>query len=58
MASRRRRDGETKGAELLPRLQGLLYEFHNLGRFEEARPHILWLMEIAEAEQRGVSAPA
>jgi hypothetical protein len=34
--------------ELLPRLQELLYEYHQLGRFEEARPHILWLMEIAE----------
>jgi len=36
--------------DLLQRLQDLLYEYHDLGRFEEARPHILWLMEIAEAE--------
>ena len=34
--------------DLLPRLQELLYEYHELGRFEEARPHILWLMEIVE----------
>jgi hypothetical protein len=46
--------------DLLLRLQGLLYEYHELGCFEEARPHILWLMEIAETEQRAVSplAPA
>jgi hypothetical protein len=41
--------------ELLLRLQDLLYEYHALGRFEEARPHILWLMEIAQAEQQAVS---
>lgn len=34
--------------DLLQRLQGLLYEFHDRGCFDEARPHILWLMEIAE----------
>jgi hypothetical protein len=45
---------------LLLRLQELLYEYHELGRFAEARPHILWLMEIAEVEQRAVRrlAPA
>ena len=37
--------------KLLLRLQELLYEYHELGRFEEARPHILWLMEIAEKTQ-------
>jgi hypothetical protein len=36
--------------DMLRRLQGMLYEFHDMGRFEEARPHILWLMEIAEAQ--------
>ena len=35
--------------DLMRRLQGMLYEYHALGRFDEARPHILWLMEIAEA---------
>ncbi len=39
-----------RGGDLLQRLQDLLYEYHQLGRFEEARPHILWLMEIAEKE--------
>ncbi len=34
--------------DLMRRLQGMLYEFHECGSFEEARPHILWLMEIAE----------
>ena len=34
--------------DLLPRLQELLYEYHALGCFDEARPHILWLMEIAQ----------
>ena len=37
--------------DLLRRLQNLLYEFHALGRFDEAKPHLLWLMEIAESEQ-------
>ncbi len=40
------------GGDLLRRLQGLLYEYHDMGCFEEARPHVLWLMEIAEAAQR------
>jgi len=39
--------------DLLSRLQAMLYEYHAFGRFEEARPHILWLMEIAERE-RGI----
>jgi hypothetical protein len=29
-----------------------------MGRFEEARPHILWLMEIAEAAQSQQTAAA
>ncbi|HEY0299837.1 MAG TPA: hypothetical protein VGC36_00775 [Rhizomicrobium sp.] len=37
---------------LMRRLQGLVYEFHALGHFEEARPHILWLMELAEKAER------
>jgi hypothetical protein len=36
--------------DMLRRLHGMLYEFHDMGCFEEARPHILWLMEIAEAQ--------
>lgn len=35
---------------LLKRLQDLIYDYYALGRFEDARPHILWLMEIAESE--------
>ena len=42
------------GDELLQRLQDLLYEYHALGRFEEAKPHILWLMEIATKKQADV----
>ncbi len=38
-------------SELLQRLQNLLYEYHALGRFEEACPHILWLMEIVQREE-------
>ncbi|HEY0105239.1 MAG TPA: hypothetical protein VGB91_04085 [Rhizomicrobium sp.] len=38
------------GGDLLQRLQAMLYEYYDLGRFEEARPHILWLMEIAEKD--------
>ncbi|MEI9996550.1 MAG: hypothetical protein WDM91_18275 [Rhizomicrobium sp.] len=34
--------------DLLARLQAMLYEFHAMGRFEDARPHLLRLMEIAE----------
>ncbi|HXC56912.1 MAG TPA: hypothetical protein VNU97_16555 [Rhizomicrobium sp.] len=41
-----------RGDDLMQRLQSMLYEYHDLGRFEDARPHILWLMEIAEAESR------
>ncbi|MEJ1967360.1 MAG: hypothetical protein WDN03_01795 [Rhizomicrobium sp.] len=48
MAATRKRDGK---GELLNRLQALLYEYHALGRFAEAKPHILWLMEIAQAER-------
>jgi hypothetical protein len=45
--------------DLLSRLQAMLYEYHAFGRFEEARPHILWLMEIAEREHRApVSRPS
>ena len=40
---------------LLQRLQALLYEYHELGCFEEARPHILWLMEIAEERAQAVA---
>ncbi len=42
--------------DMLRRLQGMLYEFHDMGRFEEARPHILWLMEIVERD--GGSKPS
>ena len=44
--------------DLMGRLQGMLYEYHALGCFEEARPHILWLMEIAESEGRNPRAAA
>ncbi|MEJ0043949.1 MAG: hypothetical protein WDM81_17815 [Rhizomicrobium sp.] len=46
-----------RGGDLLQRLQDMLYEYHALGRFEDARPHILWLMEIAEKEE-ALSPPA
>jgi hypothetical protein len=36
--------------DLSQRLQDMLYEFHALGRFDEAKPHIFWLMEIAREE--------
>ena len=54
MAAKRgtRRTAKTPADDLMRRLQGMLYEYHALGRFEEARPHILWLMEIAEEEGR------
>ena len=42
----------SRDSDLLQRLQNLLYDYHALGRFEEARPLILWLMEIAEEELR------
>lgn len=42
--------------DMLRRLQGMLYEFHEMGCFEEARPHILWLMEIAETQDRYAGA--
>jgi len=33
---------------LLKRLQQLLYEYEAMGELERAKPHVLWLMEIAE----------
>ncbi|MEI9990021.1 MAG: hypothetical protein WDM86_08290 [Rhizomicrobium sp.] len=50
MSSRRVPKTAAHGGDLLQRLQDMLYEYHDLGHFEEARPHILWLMEIAERE--------
>ena len=50
MVAKQTRETASKipGGDLMRRLQGLLYEYHDMGCFEEARPHILWLMEIAE----------
>jgi hypothetical protein len=45
------------GGDMLHRLQGILYEFHDMGRFEEARPHILWLMEIVERQGDRLEPP-
>ncbi len=41
--------------KLLNRLQALLYAFEAMGRFDEAKPHILGLMKIAReaAEETG-----
>ena len=52
MAAKRgsRKTTKAPASDLMRRLQGMLYEYHALGHFEDARPHILWLMEIAEAE--------
>jgi len=38
---------------LLSRLQLLLYEYESIGELQRAKPHILWLMEIAQ--KSGVS---
>lgn len=48
MAATPRRDAKRTGDDLLNRLQALLYEYETLGEFERARPHILWLLEIAQ----------
>ncbi len=48
MRSGRVQEAASRGGDLLQRLQGMLYEYHALGCFDEARPHILWLMEIAQ----------
>jgi hypothetical protein len=52
MVAKQMRETASKmpGGDLMRRLQGLLYEYHDMGCFEEARPHILWLMEIAESQ--------
>ncbi len=50
MASTSRRAAKRAGDDLLNRLQALLYEYEALGEFERARPHILWLMEIARRD--------
>jgi hypothetical protein len=53
-----RETAKGRGGDMLHRLQGILYEFHDMGRFEEARPHILWLMEIVERQDnRPQSSP-
>jgi hypothetical protein len=51
MAAKRKIENKSAG-DLLRRLQSMLYEYHELGRFDEAKPHILWLMEIAHAPGR------
>jgi len=50
MAAITRRRAKPVCDDLLNRLQELLYEYEALGEFERARPHILWLMEIAGKE--------
>jgi hypothetical protein len=55
VAGRKRRAAADAG-ELLKRLQDLVYDFHTIGRFGEARPHLIWLMEIAERETPGGAA--
>jgi len=48
MTSSSRRDAAQTCDGLLKRLQQLLYEYEAIGELERAKPHILWLMEIAE----------
>ena len=59
MAAKRGTGKTTKApvGDLMRRLQGMLYEYHALGSFDEARPHILWLMEIAEAQASNPQEP-
>ena len=52
----KRETGKSSGDELMGRLQKMLYDFHDLGHFDDARPHILWLMEIAQTVESGPSA--
>ena len=52
VAKRTRKTSNAPEDDLMRRLQSMLYEFHELGLFEEARPHILWLMEITEKVER------
>ena len=47
------KSAKAPAGDLMRRLQVMLYEYHALGRFDEARPHILWLMELAESENSG-----
>ena len=56
-AKRTRRSAREPADDLMRRLQSMLYEYHALGRFDEARPHILWLMEIAEQIGRKTPEP-
>jgi hypothetical protein len=54
-----RKHDTAQGANgLLGRLQALLYEYESLGQFERAKPHILWLMEIAVENAEAVSRRA
>ena len=48
MTSRSRQDAVPTCDGLLKRLQQLLYEYEAMGELERAKPHVLWLMEIAE----------
>ena len=38
----------TLSARLLSQLQALLYDFQAVGRLDEARPLIVWLIKIVE----------
>jgi len=48
----RKQAAKRSGDDLLNRLQALFYEYETIGEFERARPHILWLMEIAQKGTR------
>ena len=58
MAATRKQDTAHGADDLLGRLQALLYEYEALGQFERAKPHILWLMEIAVESAEAVSRRA
>jgi hypothetical protein len=51
MALRLRRAKPRTREGLLSRLQMLLYEYDAIGELPRAKPHILWLMEIAAKER-------
>jgi hypothetical protein len=55
-SSTRKQDTAHGADGLLGRLQALLYEYEALGQFDRAKPHILWLMEIAVEHRAATEA--
>ena len=50
-SAKKKRSAKRPRKDLVKRIQALLYDFEEIGKLRQARPHIIWLMEIAIAAQ-------